>query len=145
MFFIFGLMILSCSKKDSSNENHEYIYPTVEVIPEENIDNQFFINNNLKPISLSESDLTILKKAYEVGIFKEKSLCQFYKEYKTLELQSRFKESDEVISSFKKVEGLEFIFAVNGHALCPEQLSEVKAQIYNSPINQTYYPADNVC
>lgn len=107
---------------------------------------QFFIDNDLKyEKDLPEDDFQLLKKSYEIGIFKDKSFCQFYKEYKVLEFQNKYKESDKVISSFKKVDGLEMFFAVNGYKLCPEELQEAKAGKYTSEPKQTYYPADNVC
>jgi hypothetical protein len=152
-----GIVLVSCGKSTEKETNYKDFLPKTESkeiveenpvfeVPNELSEKQLFLKENgLPAISISEDDFNMLKKAYEVGIFKNKSFCEFYGEYKTLEFQSKYKESDKVIANFSKVEGLEMFFAVNGYKLCPDELAKAKEGRYSTTPKQTYYEADNAC
>lgn len=95
-------------------------------------------------VILSPSETEILKKAIEVDLFKDKSFCEYYKEYKILELAGKLKESDNVIKSFKKIEGLELLFASKGHEFCAYELREIKNSNKGSN-NFTFLNSENSC
>lgn len=135
-------LMISCKNKPSEEKssalNEEKTESPKEVIL---TPKQVFLKENgiNMKIDLPDDQFAILQKAVETGIFKDKSFCEFYEEYKSLEFANKYKESDKVISSFKKVDQLESLLAVRGHEFCPEEIARVKTG--RSVKKSTYYSA----
>lgn len=126
-FFFIAIAVLFFSCK---NETKPIVAPKTEheVIEEITLNPKqvFLKENGMSPIDLTDDEFAMLEKAVELGLFKEKNFCQFYEEYKILEFAQKYKESDKVISSFKKVSNLDFLLGVKGAELCPEALTRAK-------------------
>lgn len=80
---------------------------------------------------LSPADIAILKEAKDSNVFKNKSFCDYYKEYKSYELKGNLKEADKVILDLKKVIGLDILLMAKGNDFCPVELSEIKESTNN--------------
>lgn len=76
-------------------------------------------------VNLSDSEFETLKKAFELELFKDKTLCQFFEEFKTLEYSKKEDEANEVLKSLEVVEDLTYIIKRKGSALCPKENDKV--------------------
>src|SRR5690554_4189950 len=114
------IFIFSCGEKKLEEKTNTIVEPVKEDIVL--MSTQRFLKENgmNENAKINDNELLILEKAVELGLFNDKSFCQFYEEFKTLDYAKKYKESEKMIASLNKVEKLDFLMTVKGYDLCPE-------------------------
>lgn len=141
VLFIILIVLISCKKQaeDAVIEN-EPIATSEEFFYFDKKTDSILNSAGIERLELiTDEDLPILLKGIEKGYFKDSSFCELYKNYKKLEFQSKYKESDLVVKHFSKDIELYNFFSISGYKLCPNALMEAK---YSSG-NPNYKPAES--
>lgn len=81
--------------------------------------------------SINKADLPVYMKSIEKGVFKDKSFCEFYKDYKMYEFRNELKKSDEVVKPLNDNIVLLTILGSYGYKLCPQALQEARISSKN--------------
>jgi len=125
------LIFISCGDKKEEIVIEPYTSGSIEE-PKE----QYYFDKNtdsiLKSIgiedisSINKQDLPVYMKSIEKGVFKDKSFCEFYRDYKMYEFKNDLKKSDEVVKPLSDNITLLTLLGANGYKLCPVALQEAR-------------------
>jgi hypothetical protein len=128
---LLSIFLLSCGSKEKNEEekHKDLIYKLETNYKNGKISEQelFFRSRDvIYKEDIGDADFNAIKKGFEQDLFANKSICEYYHEYKVLEFDNKITDAERVISPLKKISNLDTAILVNGHLLCPAELELAK-------------------
>lgn len=144
------ILLLSCGNKEKTDEekHQDLIYKLEKDYKNGKISEQEFFFRSRDIIykeDIREIDFNAIKKGFEQNLFANKTICEYYKEYKNLEFDNKITDAEKIISPLKNVDNLDTAILVNGYLLCPAELELAKLKRDSKNKDSYLHPTSDGC